>query len=444
MSINIIPTNNRTKRAVQNIGVSLLIKGGSILITFVLVPLTLGYLNSYEYGIWLTLNSVLSWIYLLDIGIGNGLRNKLTEALAKEDFQLAKTYVSTAFAYMAVILAIFYLIYMFTHHYIDWYEILNVAPHYVGNLNHIVSIVIGLVCISFLFKMIGNIFMAYQYSAANDLLTFIGNILSLIIIYVLTKTTDGSLLSVAITFTGVPAIVYMICFPIIFFIFPKIKPSFKYIKSSYFKDLITLGTKFLFIQIAALIIYMSSNILISHIFGPEEVTPYNIAYKYFSIVITIFAIILSPFWSAITDAKIKNDYIWIKNTVWHLLKLWGILVIGIIIMIFIAPIFYKFWIDDKVEISTPLTLLCGLYVVFYTLCNLLSFVINGYGTLQVSMFMTIIQAIAYIPLAICLGNKIGINGIVLALCVVTSTSLIWAPYQCYLLINNKVYGIWGK
>ena len=81
----------------KNVIASFVLNGGSILISFVLVPMTLGYLNEYEYGVWLTLNSILSWIYIFDIGLGNGLRNRLTEALARNDFKSAKIYVSTSF-----------------------------------------------------------------------------------------------------------------------------------------------------------------------------------------------------------------------------------------------------------------------------------------------------------------------------------------------------------
>ena len=104
--------NKRTKLAIKNIGVSLILKGASILISFILVPLTLDYLNSYEYGIWLTLNSVLSWIYLFDIGLGNGLRNRLTEALAAKNFELGKIYVSTTFFFMTLIVVAFYLLFL--------------------------------------------------------------------------------------------------------------------------------------------------------------------------------------------------------------------------------------------------------------------------------------------------------------------------------------------
>ena len=46
----------------------MIFKGGTILISLILVPMTLSYLNPYEYGIWLTLSSTLAWIYTFDIG----------------------------------------------------------------------------------------------------------------------------------------------------------------------------------------------------------------------------------------------------------------------------------------------------------------------------------------------------------------------------------------
>ena len=176
--------------------------------------------------------------------------------------------------------------------------------------------------------------------------------MSLAIIFILTKTTSGSLIDVALTFSAAPALVYMIAFPITFRIFKKIRPSIKYVRKKYFSDLITLGANFLIIQIAALVIFMTSNVIISHLFGPAEVTPYNIAYKYFSITITVFSLILNPFWSAITDAKEKNDYEWIKRIFRKLLFSWLILDVAIIVMVFIAPIFYKVWIGDDYLVCT--------------------------------------------------------------------------------------------
>lgn len=73
--------SDRTKQAKINVWVSFLIKGVSILVSLVLVPLTLSYLTPFDYGVWLTLNSILVWLDFFDVGLGNGLRNKLSNVL---------------------------------------------------------------------------------------------------------------------------------------------------------------------------------------------------------------------------------------------------------------------------------------------------------------------------------------------------------------------------
>lgn len=83
------------------------------------------------------------------------------------------------------------------------------------------------------------------------------------------------------------------------------RPTLKLVDFNKAKDIFTLGLKFFVIQIAAILLYQTNNIIISQLLGPAEVTPYNIAFKYFSILSMIFMIILSPFWSAFTDAGLN-------------------------------------------------------------------------------------------------------------------------------------------
>ena len=132
--------DGRTQKVNRNISYSLIIKGFGILISLLLVPLTLGYLNPYEYGIWITLNSILTWINYFDIGLGNGLRNKLTEALAIKDYNMAQMYVSTALVLLFFIALILYALFLILSSFISWYDILNVESS-IRNLDTIVMIV---------------------------------------------------------------------------------------------------------------------------------------------------------------------------------------------------------------------------------------------------------------------------------------------------------------
>src|ERR1043165_1990343 len=95
--------HERTLKAKKNVAISFLLKGISILIGFVLIPMTINYVNPTQYGIWLTLSSIISWFSFFDIGLGNGLKNKVAQANALGDFTQARIYISTTYAILAII-----------------------------------------------------------------------------------------------------------------------------------------------------------------------------------------------------------------------------------------------------------------------------------------------------------------------------------------------------
>lgn len=429
-------SSKRSKRAVQNVVASLIFKGTSILISLLLVPLTLSYLNAYEYGIWLTLSSVMTWIYVLDIGLGNGLRNKLSEALALKDLNLAKTYVSTAFFALLFIIAGVYILFMVIQHWLDWSSILNVDPAKVANLNGIVNIVFAFFCCNFVLKIVGNIYMAYQQSAINDLLSLLGNLLSIILIYLCTLFVPGSLAKVAFIFSGAPVVILLLAFPVTFLKHKEIIPSFSFIRMKYFKDLMSLGAQFFIIQIACIILFMTSNLIISRLFGPEEVTPYNIAFKYFSVMTIGFTIIVTPIWSAITEAYTIGDIGWIRNVTRKMLWIWIASVVFTGIMLLFSSLIYKWWVGDEIDISFSLSLMCAIYVCISNWNNVFAYVINGIGKVRLQLYSSILASILFFPLALYLGRSIGIAGVIGAMCICLSISSIVLPFQLICIIRN--------
>jgi O-antigen/teichoic acid export membrane protein len=275
------------------------------LVYLLLVPLTLGYLNAYEYGIWLTLSSLLSWIDSFDIGLGNGLRNKLAAAMAEEDKEKARSYVSTTFFMLLFITGAIIVVFSFLINIVDWYTVLNVDKSVVGNIGEVILASLLFFCLNFVLKFIGNIYQALQLPAVNYLINFLGHLISLIVIYALTQTTKGYLLWVAIAYSAAPPLVYLLFYPITFTkLYPYLSPSIKYYKREYLKDLLSLSMLFFILQVMGIVLFSLSNLLISNFFGPDQVTPYNIAYRYFSVVPMVFSLLSAPLWSATTDAYI--------------------------------------------------------------------------------------------------------------------------------------------
>lgn len=439
--------HERTVKAKKNIVLSIFIKGMSMVVGFLMVRITLDYLDKTTYGIWLTLTSFFAWFTFFEVGLGNGLKNKLAEALAVKDYELGKAYVSTTYAILTMVVSIVAISFFIGNFFIDWTSILNTDKELLNQLRNLTFIVFGFFFLRFVLQLIDIVLFADQRPAIGNALGPIGNLIVLIIIYILTKTTEGSLIYLGWVLSVVPVIVLIVA-TIYFYThdYKLIAPSLKYVKMEYAKDLLNLGVKFFFIQIVGLIVYQSSNIIIAQYFGPSEVTVYNIAYKYFSILMMAFTIIVAPFWSAYTEAWVKNDVVWIKNTVKKLLMIWGGLSLGGIVMLLFAQQFYHLWIGDKVTIPFDLSFVLLIYFITYNFGGIFVMFINGIGKIKLQMYTSAIGALVFISIALVLIKyfEVGIIGLIIASIVSNFYGLILAPIQFSKLINKKASGIWNK
>ena len=437
----------RTLRAKKNIAASFLIKGASIVIGLMLVPLTINYLEPTKYGIWITLSSIIGWFGFFDIGLGHGLRNRFAEALAKGKHELARSYVSTTYAILSLIIGGVLVLFFVVNPFLNWNKILNVEEGLVlqQELSLLALFVFTFFCLRFVFKLITTILMADQQPAKASFFNLLGQIISLIFIFILTKTTEGSLIYLGGVKSIAPVLVLLLSS--VWFFNGKYKPyrpSIKSVDFSKSKDLLKLGIKFFIIQIAAILLYKTNNIIISHLFGPEQVTPYNVAFKYFSVLMMGFSIIVAPFWSAFTEAWAKKEIRWIKNIMQKLIMLWlGLLGLGIIMLV-ASKWVYGVWIGDKVSISYTMSALVGAWVVLNAWNSIFSHFLNGVGKIRLQLYLGITAALLNVPLAIFLGNRIGIEGVLLANLIVKAIGVWLYPLQFYKLINNNAKGIWNK
>lgn len=76
-------SDNRTKTVSKNVLGLAILQGVNVIISFLLVPIVMDFVSPSQYGIWLTISSMVAWLSLLDVGLGAGMKNRLTEALAK-------------------------------------------------------------------------------------------------------------------------------------------------------------------------------------------------------------------------------------------------------------------------------------------------------------------------------------------------------------------------
>lgn len=430
--------DKRTAKAKKNIVASLGVKFVDSLVYFLLVPVTLGYLNAYEYGIWLTLSSILMWVNTFDVGLGNGLRNRLAEAMAKDDKELGRAYVSTTFFMLVAIVVVAIALMTITSGFIDWHGILGVSKEQIPNLDGIIYLAFLFFCLNFVLRFVGNVYMALQLPAVNNMLVVTAHALSLIVIYILTKTTEGNLLLVAVVYSASTPLVYLIAYPITFrIVYRYLAPSLRYFRRRYVKDLISISFLFFFIQIADIALFTLSNVVLSRELGPESVTSYNITYRYFSIMSMVMTLIIMPMWSATTDAYTRGDIAWIRTTLRKIHKILLLALFATVIMVIGSKLFYHIWIGGKIDIPYTYSAMMGLYVMVLMWEMAYSTILNGIGMLKVRATVTSVMVASFYPLSIFLIPYFGVLGVLGSLIIVNMIGGI--TYPCFLngVISKK-------
>jgi len=435
----------RSLKAKKNIVASFLIKGFSIAISLVLVPLTINYINSSRYGIWLTLSSIVGWLSFFDIGFGFGLRNKFAEALAENKEELAKIYVSTTYAILSIIIGVVLVAFFIVNPFLNWTKILNTTPELAGELSILALIVFVFFCLRFIFQLLSTVLAANQEPAKGSFIELMGSMASLLLIFILTKTTSGSLIYLGAILSFTPVFVLIVSsFWFYRNDYKKFAPSFKFIKFKYAKDLMSLGLKFFIIQIAALVLFNTDNIIIIQLFGSKFVTTYNVSFKLFSIVVMVFNIIATPLWSAFTEAYTKNDLEWIKTTIKTLEKIWLFLILFTILLLLVSPFLFKLWLGDKVQVPFVLSVAMSSYVIVSIWQTIHVFFLNGIGKVKLQLYLVLFSSLINIPMAIFLGRKFGLVGITITSTILFAIMGIVFSIQTRKILNNTATKIWNE
>lgn len=418
-----------------------------ILLGFVRVPLLLNYLDTFSYGVWLTIGSVINWLAFFDIGLGNGLRNKLTEALSNKNYQLARVYISTTYIILILLASFLTIMFLIFTQFINWSAIFKVPSLMVNELQEVILIVFLFFALRFVVQLVNTVLIANQKPALSSSIALIEGIIFLAIVWILHKTTVGSLLNISFA-SGFSGIFVLLIANIIFFTkyCRNLAPSFRYTSFKHLREIVNLGIQFFLIQIAVIIIFSTDNLIITQILGPEEVVPYNIAFRYLGVISLGFGTLMIPLWAAYTEAYVKNDMLWIKSTINKTIQIWLLSLLGVCCLIFASGKVYEFWFGNKVAVPIILTISMGAFVLIQAWNMIFVHFINATGKVRLQLYCSILAAVVNIPISVYLAKDLGLGstGVILGSCVSLSFAAILAPIQYYKIANGKAVKLWAK
>lgn len=431
---------DRKKILTKNISLSVLYKFLSLVIVFTTIPLLLNYLEVEQYGIWVTIFSLINIVLFIDGGIGNGLKTKLSEAISLKDFKLAKTYISTAYISIAVISVTLFLIGSICIYFFNLQSVFNTNVLTNSELKTILYITLFLVITGFVLNLFKSFYYASQQASKVELAMLLYQLIILLTVFLLLKYCTRNLLFVALLY-GASNIIISVIFTTLFFRKNKnLVPSINLFNKKKVKDLMGLSLGFFIIQLSMIVIYTTDSLIITNLLGPAEVTNYDIVYKLFQVIITISVIAQDPFWALYTDAYQKKDFKWIKNTILKLNKLFILFVLFIFLIYIVSEDVIKFWLQRDLLLKNSLLL----YMSFFILVRIYGVIymnfLNAIGKIKLQMWLYVFGAFINIPISIYFVKyfHMGSSGVILGTIFSILGLSIFLPIQTFKILKNKL------
>ena len=427
---------NREKILIKQFSSSFILKILAMGLSYISIPLFLKYLGDKDYGIWMTIFSIVSWINTL--GIGNGLKNKLTESYAKKNYKEVKEYIITGYISLVFLALIFWIIGCVGIYFFNFSQGLNIGYYSENYLKLLFFITYSLTLINFIVKIYNVLYLSVHNSYTSNLCTLLFQILFILILIILNKINKISLLSIVFIYPGFTLILGVIFTVIFFKKYKNIRPKLEDFRKEKIKMINGLGLYFFLIQISLLILMTTDNMIIMRYLGAEEVATYDIISKLFQAILVIESLISAPMWPLFIDAYVKNDKNWIIKIYIKLNLLFLVAILGVTIVVYIAPLLIKIWIGKDLVFPKYLILFLGIFTINRIWGDIYCIFTNATNKIKLQMWLLILGAVINIPLSIFFIKKFsfGSSGVILATNISLLPVSVIIPIQVYKIIKN--------
>ncbi|MCQ5363556.1 hypothetical protein NOW01_00900 [Anoxybacillus salavatliensis] len=421
--------DDRTKQMNKNVIYNFVLKGMAFIVNLLYIRVSYNFFNDdVLFGVWMTILTFLTFITMIDLGLGNGLRNELIKLIATNSLKNAQILVSTTYFYVFLIVSVISLVYLFFNSYINWNQILNSD---ITNLKFVMNITIITSLINLFFGLIFSISNAYQKNYIFGFFNLLSNLLIVILLIIVELKGVGDQIVVMAFIYGTSNIIVSLLANLLLFkhSFRKIKPQLNKIRVYDGKNIIKSGINFFFLQVLILLIMSINNVIILKILGPTYVTEYQLAFRLFNILVVVAGIIFSPLWSAYRDAYIRKDYVWMTKVVKRNWLIFLLFVIVSFLLVCFGNSILKVWINEKVSVDISILILTAVYSLLIIWQSIHAYLLNSINKFSIQIITFIIGLIIGIPSSIMLGEIMGVPGVLLGSISSLLLFSIVAPYK---------------
>jgi O-antigen/teichoic acid export membrane protein len=387
----------------------------AVIVSFISVPLTVRYLGAERYGAWVTISAAMAWIALADLGLSNSLTNAVSEGYANDRRDLARDFVAAAFWSLLGIAVLLTSAFFLVWTRVPWDRVFNVETAQArAEIGPAVAFAFAIFVLNLPFSIISKIYGAYQEVAFANGWTAAGNVLSLAALVAVTRLRGG-LVALVIAVSSMILLINVVSAVWLFgWSKPWLFPSLKRVTWPAVRKLTSLGSMFFVIQVAALILFQTDNLIIAHYLGAAAVTPYSVTWRLFTYTMLFQMLAIPSFWPAYAEAFSRGDRAWVRRS----FRLNFRITVASTAALALPLVLFGRWLIDKwagkaAVPSGALVIWMGIWSVIYSATCSQSCILGSSGKLRGQMIYSILAAAVNIIVSIVLVQRMGATGAIL-------------------------------
>ncbi len=388
---------------VRNIFYGFGIRAFGIILQFLLVKVSLNFVKPDYYGLWLTISTLVLWLGLFDLGLTNGLRNKISEKISLNASEEIGGLLRMSYRFLLLLTGAVLILGVILIFMVNWPSVIDIP----GSLTRTELIWVFLLplicfCVNLYMKPIFALHYSLHNSYVESFSTTLASVLSLLLLIIgYWMGKSSSIIWLAFSFsvpqTLVTAVITWNTFKKNPQYFQRLEKNGQVIK---FKEISGLSLKYFFIQVSATMVFMSNSFIISHFYGNAMVTEYNIVVRYFSLPMIVFSIIINPFWNIVAEKVHAKETEQLKMVFRKVRAILLLMLAVLLLMILISPVFFHYWIGESVTIEMSLIIAYSLFTLISLFGSFYTLFINGSGNLKIQTITSVISSVLYLPVMI--------------------------------------------
>jgi len=391
------------------------------LIPLILIPLYLKYLTIEEYGIWLIILSITSFLYLTNFGIAQVVTNAIAKDISENRIDYYNKVASSGFFLLLKITSIVLIIVILLYLLID-----NVFSIMSESMRIPLAITILSILITFPFQVYRNVLRGLNLIHLEQISSIIfGNLIRYIGI-IFSLLSGFKLVALALIFSITSFLPSLGAGVLLKKILPKFSISRKYIDLEYTKSMIKPGSHFFILMVSSSFLFGINTLVIGSVIGPSFVPPYAIPMQ-------IVILIMSTIGLASTNKMPIITGLYKAKEFYKLRGLYNDLIFFSFLIAFIAIINLIFFGETIIVIWAGPSIFYGNDLLYLMLVFLLasalrwpsdSFLYASENHIEYT-YITIVEGILNVSLTIILTYLYGIKGTIIGTLIAYSLTNGW-------------------